>query len=234
MHLDILTPKLGSGVETDQGGSDSFAPKQYMQELARWCRRNDIVLTLDEIQAAFGRTGRLFGFEHYGIVPDLVCCGKGISSSLPVSAVIGRRDIMDQFPAGSMTSTHTGNPISSAAALASLDVIIREKLCKNAERMGRVMEKGLKRIQKKFPDRVGSVQGKGLVYALHIMKPGKRKQPDYDFAFDVVRRCVEKGLLFFSPVGACSIKISPPLVINREQVEEGCGVIEEAIEEALG
>ncbi len=231
-----VTPDRVAGVilETYQGGGASFAPKKYMQDLAHWCRRHDIVLTLDEVQAAFGRTGRLFGFEHYGIVPDLMCCGKGISSSLPVSAVIGRRDLMDQYPPGSMTSTHTGNPICAAAALASIDIIMRERLWRNAERLGQVMENGLRRIQAKFPDRVGSVQGRGLVYALHMVKPGRPKQPDYDFAFDVVKRCIEKGLLFFTPVGACSIKISPPLVITREQVEEGCQVIEEAIGEAEG
>ena len=230
-----VKPSMVAGVivETYQGGSASFAHKGYMQELARWCRRHNVILTCDEIQAGFGRTGKLWGFEHYGIVPDLVCFGKGISSSLPLSAILGRKDLMDQYPPGSMTSTHTGSPLCAAAALANIELITKEKLWKNAERVGRVLEKGLLAIQKKFPDRVGAVQGKGLVYALHMVKPGKRKRADYDFAFEVVRRCVEKGLLFFSPVGACSIKISPPLVITREQVKEGCQVIEEAIAETL-
>ena len=220
-------------LETYQGGGASFAPKRYMQQLARWCRQHHIVLTCDEVQAGFGRTGKLFGFEHYEIVPDLVCFGKGISSSMPISAVVGRKDLMDQYPAGSMTSTHTGNPICTVAALANLDIVMKEKLWQNAERMGKVMLKRLLGIQKKFPDRIGSVQGKGLVYALHVVKPGTKKQADYDVAFDVVRRCVEKGLLFFSPVGAASVKISPPLVINRAQVEEGCRVIEEAFAETV-
>ena len=230
-----MTPDRIAGVilETYQGGGASFAPREYMQQLARWCKRHKIILTCDEVQAAFGRTGKLFGFEHYGIVPDLMCCGKGISSSLPVSAVIGRKDLMDQYPPGSMTSTHTGNPVCTAAALASINIVMKEKLWKNAERMGKVMLNELLRIQKKFPDRVGSVQGKGLVYALHILKPRRKKVADYDFAFEVVRRCIEKGLLFFSPVGASSVKIAPPLTVNRAQVEEGCQVIEEAIGEVL-
>jgi 4-aminobutyrate aminotransferase/diaminobutyrate-pyruvate transaminase/4-aminobutyrate aminotransferase/(S)-3-amino-2-methylpropionate transaminase len=229
-----VTPDRVAGVilETYQGGGASFAPKEYIQKLAAWCRKHDIVLTCDEVQAGFGRTGKLFGFEHYGIVPDLACFGKGISSSLPISAVLGRRDLMDQYPPGSMTSTHTGSPLCSAAALANIEIIMKEKLWKNAERMGNLLLKGLLRIQKQFPDRVGSVQGKGLVYAMHMVKAG-RKEADYDLAFRVVERCVEKGLLFFSPVGASSVKISPPLVINREQVAEGCRVIEEALGEVL-
>ena len=229
-----VKPGMVAGVitETYQGGGASFAPRKYIQELARWCRDNDIVLIMDEVQAAFGRTGKLFGFEHYGIVPDLMCCGKGISSSLPLSATIGRRDLMDQYPPGSMTSTHTGSPVCCAAALANLDIIMKEKLWQNAARVGKIMCRELKKIQKKYPDVIGSVQGKGLVAALHMTKPGK-KEADYDLAFEVVRRCVEKGLLFFSPVGASSVKIAPPLIVNEDQVLDGCAVIDEAIGEAL-
>jgi len=229
-----VKPNMVAGVitETYQGGGASFAPRKYIQELARWCKANDIVLILDEVQAAFGRTGKKFGFEHYGIVPDMICCGKGITSSLPMSAVIGRADLMDQYPPGSMTSTHTGSPLCCAAALASIDIIWGDRLWENAARMGALLQKELGKLQKKYPAVVGSVQGKGLVAALHMTKPNK-KVADYDFAFEVVRRCVDKGLLFFSPVGASSVKIAPPLVINEAQILEGCSVIDEAIEETL-
>jgi len=228
-----ITPAKVAGVilETYQGATASFAPKEYMQELARWCRKHKIVLTCDEVQAGFGRTGKLFGFEHYGIVPDLLCFGKGISSCMPLSAVVGRKSLMDQYPPGSMTSTHTGNPICAAAALANINIIMKEKLWKRAERIGRVMRKRLLAIQRQFPERVGLIQGKGLVYAIHVVKPGVKRQPDYDFAFEVVRCCTEKGLLFFSPVGAASIKICPPLIVTSEQVREGCQVLEEAFAE---
>jgi 4-aminobutyrate aminotransferase/diaminobutyrate-pyruvate transaminase/4-aminobutyrate aminotransferase/(S)-3-amino-2-methylpropionate transaminase len=230
-----VTPDRVAGVilETYQGGGASWAPKEYMQKLARWCERNDIVLTCDEVQAGFGRTGKLFGYEHYGIVPDLACFGKGISSSLPVSAIVGRKDLMDQYPPGSMTSTHTGNPVCAAAALANLDIILKEKLWINADRMGRVLLKELLALQKKFPDRIGAVHGKGLVYGVHVVKPGGKKVADYDFAFAVVERCVEKGLLMFSPVGFSTIKIGPPLIVTREQILEGCSVLEEAIREII-
>jgi len=230
-----VTPDMVAGVivETYQGGGASFMPKDYVQELAAWCAEHDVVLVLDEVQAAFGRTGTRFGFEHYGVVPDIICCGKGISSSLPLSAVIGRADLMDQFPPGSMTSTHTGSPVCAAAALANLEVIERERLWENAARVGEVLHAELNALQRRYPSVIGAVHGKGLVAGLHIVRDG-RKEPDPDLAFDIVARCVEKGLLMFSPVGKATVKISPPLVINEKQVREGAAVIGEAIEECLG
>jgi 4-aminobutyrate aminotransferase-like enzyme len=118
-----LKPSQIAGVimESYQGVGPDFAPVEYIQKLRAWCDENQVVLTFDEVQSGFGRTGKFWAFEHYGVVPDLICCGKGISSSLPLSAVIGRADIMDQFPPGSMTSTHSGNPVCCAAALAASD-----------------------------------------------------------------------------------------------------------------
>jgi 4-aminobutyrate aminotransferase/diaminobutyrate-pyruvate transaminase/4-aminobutyrate aminotransferase/(S)-3-amino-2-methylpropionate transaminase len=169
---------------------------------------------------------------HYGIVPDLVCCGKGISSSLPIAAVIGRDDLMDLYPPGSMTSTHTGNPICCAAALANLDLIEKGKLAERAARMGKILERKMKALQAKYPKVIGVVHGKGLVSALHIVKDG-RKEADPDLAFDIVEKCVEKGLLFFSPVGRATVKIAPPLIISEEQINEGAQVLDEAIAEAI-
>ena len=236
LRRNRITPDKIAGVivESYQGMSGAFAPKEYMQELARWAKKHKILLTCDEVQAGFGRTGKFWAFEHYGLTPDLVCCGKGISSSLPISAIIGRKDVMDQYPPGSMTSTHTGNPVTSVAAIESINAIRKEKLVQNAARMGKLMHKRLSAIKEKYPDVFGCLQGKGLMYALHVVKPGHKKVADYDTAFDIVRTCIEKGLLMFSPVGACSIKIAPPLCITKEQVEESCDVLEEAADEVLG
>ena len=116
-------------METYQGVGPDFAPVEYVRAVADFCRKHDALLIFDEVQAGFGRTGKFWAFEHYGVTPDVICCGKGISSSLPLSAVIGRADIMDQFPPGSMTSTHTGNPVCCAAALANL-----KKSCEEPDR----------------------------------------------------------------------------------------------------
>ncbi|MCK4282997.1 MAG: aspartate aminotransferase family protein [Candidatus Brocadiae bacterium] len=229
-----VTPDMVAGVitETYQGGGASFAPTEYVQALAAWCKEHDVVLTMDEVQAAFGRTGTMFGFEHYGIVPDLVCCGKGVTSGLPLSAVIGRQDLMDQYPPGSMTSTHSGNPICCASALASLDLIEKEDLVGNSARVGRLLHEELAKMKDKYPRIIGPVHGKGLVAGAHVIKDG-RKEADYDLAFDIVCKCVEKGLLMFSPVGKATLKICPPLCVTEEQMQEGIGVLDEAIGEAL-
>jgi len=217
-------------LETYQGGSGSFAPKTYILELARWCRQHSVLLMFDEIQAGFGRTGTLFGFEHYGVVPDLICCGKGISSSLPLSAVIGRPDVMDLYGPAEMTSTHTGNPVCAAAALASLRRIVEGGLVENAKAMGEVLLDGLEQIRKRHCQIIGAVQGRGLVAGLHMVKRGS-KDPDGDLAFAVVEKAFQKGLLMFAPVGfgGATVKISPPLTITRDAVMEGLSALDEAI-----
>ena len=231
-----LAPGRIAGVmtETYQGGNASFAPAEYMQQLRAWCDEHQVLLIFDEVQAGFGRTGKYWAFEHYGVVPDLICCGKGISSGMPLSAVIGRPEIMDIYPPGSMTSTHTGNPICAAAALANLQVIEEEGLVENARRMGEVLQPLLRQLGERFDNHVGAVHGKGLVASLHMVHPGGI-EPWPELAGDIVRRCVEKGLLLFAPVGysGASVKISPPLIINEEAVREGVSVLEEAIEEAI-
>ena len=220
-------------LKTYQGGNAAFAPRAYMQALRQWATGHDILLVLDEVQAGFGRTGTLWGFEHYGIVPDLVCWGKGISSSLPISAIVGRPDVMDLHPPGSMTSTHTGNPICCAAALASIELVIGENLVENARRMGELLHQRLQAIKLRFPE-IGWVDGKGLVAAVMCVKPGTR-EPDGELAWEVVRRSIEKGVLMFSPVGpgGGTIKICPPLVITEEAVLESTEAFEEAFAEAL-
>jgi len=221
-------------LETYQGVGPDFAPVEYIRAVADFCRQHNALLIFDEVQAGFGRTGKFWAFEHYGVVPDLICCGKGISSSLPLSAVIGRADVMDLFPPGSLSSTHTGNPVCCAAALANLKKMVKENVTANAARLEPVLLAGLKKIQAKHPDVVGHVTARGLVGGLQTVNAGT-KTPDPDLAHDIVERCFHKGLLFFSPVGAWgqTVKIAPPLTIPRDAVEEGLGVLAEAVDEAV-
>jgi 4-aminobutyrate aminotransferase-like enzyme len=229
-----LNPENVAGVmfETYQGVGPDFAPVQYIRELANWCKANDALLIFDEVQSGFGRTGRFWAFEHYGVTPDVICCGKGISSSLPLSAVIGRADVMDQFPPGSMTSTHTGNPVCCAAALASLRKIIYDDLTGNAARLGGILEIGLREIQAQHPDFVGHQTCRGLVGGLQMIKPGTR-EPNHDLAHAIIERCFHKGLLFFSPVGAWgqTVKIAPPLTITEDALRDGLAVLAESVAE---
>jgi 4-aminobutyrate aminotransferase/(S)-3-amino-2-methylpropionate transaminase len=236
-HLDELgvEPQNVAGVilETYQGGSAAFAPRPYMQALRQWTSGHKALLVCDEIQAGFGRTGTLWGFEHYGIVPDLACFGKGISSSLPLSAVVGRPDVMDLFGPGTMTSTHTGNPVCCAAALASIELVVEENLAANAGRVGGLLHEKLRGMKARYPQ-IGCVQGKGLVAGVICIRPGS-KEPDGDLAWEAVGRSVEKGVLMFSPVGfgGSTIKICPPLVITQDALLDSVAGFEEAFAEAV-
>ncbi len=230
-----LKPENIAGVmmESYQGVGPDFAPLEYVRQLAAWCRQHEAVLIFDEVQAGFGRTGKFWAFEHYGVTPDLICCGKGITSSLPLSAVLGSAEIMDQFPPGSMTSTHTGNPVCCAAALANLKKIASEKLAENAAALEPVLLAGLEKIQLRHPEVIGRITVRGLVAGMQIVKPGTR-EPWHDLAHNIVERCFQKGLLMFSPVGAWgqTVKIAPPLTIPRDALAEGLAVLGEATNEA--
>jgi len=230
-----IEPQNVAGVmlETYQGGSAAFAPVPYMQALRQWCTGHKALLVCDEIQAGFGRTGTLWGFEHYGLVPDLAVFGKGISGSLPLSAVAGRPEVLDTYPPLSMTSSHAGNPVCCAAALASIELVLRERLADCARVTGALLHERLHALAKRFPQ-IGRVSGKGLVAGICCVKPGTT-EPDSDLAFDVVRRCMEKGVLMFAPVGfgMATVKISPPLVITEQAISESVDVLEEAFRESV-
>jgi 4-aminobutyrate aminotransferase / (S)-3-amino-2-methylpropionate transaminase / 5-aminovalerate transaminase len=236
LRANRIAPEHIAGVlfESYQGVGPDFMPVAYARRLERFCRAHDIVLIVDEVQSGFGRTGKMFCYEHYGITPDLIACGKGITSSLPLAAVIGRRDIMGLYPPGSMTSTHSGSPLPVAAALASLKLIERERLVPKAAKLGDVLMAGLARVQQKHPDVLGCLHGKGLVAGIQVVKPGT-KQPDPDTALKINLACFHKGLLMFAPVGVAGecLKIAPPLTISREALRESLEVFAVAVDEVL-
>ena len=216
--------------ETYQGAGPNFMPKAYAQALRQWCDRHGALLCFDEVQAGFGRCGTLWGFELYGVIPDLFCLGKGISSSLPISAVIGRQDVMDLYGPNEMTSTHSGNAVCCAAALASIEAIFEEKLIENAARLGPVLKQELAAIKEEFPQVVGFAPAEGLVGGLLVVKPGT-KEPNYDLAWDIINGCFRRGLLMFAPVGVGGgcVKIAPPLCITEEALREGCDVLRQTL-----
>ncbi len=224
----------GVMAESYQGVGPDFLPVDYAKQLEAFCRKHDIVLIMDEVQAGFGRTGRMFTFEHYGIRPDLIACGKGISSSLPISAVIGRKDIMGLYAPGSMTSTHSASPLAVAAAIANLQVMAKDKLVERAARLGQWFIPELRRIQGKYPRVLGCCQGLGLVAGIQAVKAGT-KTPDPDLALRINVACFQKGLLMFAPVGVAGecIKIAPPLSIPEDALRESVQVFEEAVDQVL-
>jgi len=229
-----IDPKNIAGVisESYQGAGPFFFPKEYAKKLEAFCRENDALLIMDEVQAGFGRTGKWFTFEHYDIKPDLIACGKGISSSLPLSAVIGRSDVMNMYPPGSMTSTHSASPLPVVAAIENLKVLKEEKMTENAAELGKILKERLQTIQEKHPERIGFVASEGLVAGMQIERNG---EGDKEAAYKINERCFQKGLLMFAPVGIGGrcIKIAPPLMITKDALQEGLDLLEEVCNEVL-
>ena len=203
-------------------------PTDYAVALREWCNRHQAALIFDEVQAGFGRTGKPFGFSHLGVVPDLVACGKSMSGGMPSSAVLGTEELMNMYGPGEMTSTHSANPICSAAALANLEVVEKEGLIENTAGLAPVLAEGCERIAKAAGGKIGRWASVGLVGALQFTRPGTTK-PDPEPAWQMVNRAVQRGVMLFAPVGVggCAVKICPPLLVNEEALREGLEVLEE-------
>lgn len=225
-----INPKkdiCGCIVETFQGWGALFYPKKYIQTLERFCKKNNIVLTFDEMQSGFARTGKAFGYEHYGVEPDLICCGKGMGGGLTLAGVIGKKYLMDLPDVGSMSSTHSANPLVCVAGITVLDEIKNKKLIREAKRKGKFLINKLNEIKKKYKERVSYVSGKGLIAA--IMFRDARGNPDPALASKISEKCMQKGLLVVH-TGRESIKIGPPLTITDEALAEGLQVLEDSID----
>ena len=214
--------------ETYQGCNACLIPAHYAQSLRKWCDANKALLIFDEVQAGFGRTGKPFGFMHTGIVPDLAACGKGISGGMPLSAVLGTDELMNMYGPGEMTSTHSANPICSAAALANLQVIKKDKLIENTAALAPLMAEGTKRIAKAAGGHIGHWDATGLVGCVQWTQPGTTT-PQPELAWQMVWRAVKRGVMLFAPVGVggCAIKLCPPLMVTKPALREGLKVVEE-------
>jgi len=221
----------GFMIESYQGWGAILYPKAYIQALAAFAQEHDILITFDEIQGGFGRSGKLFVYQHYEVEPDLVCVGKALSGSLPLSAVIGRREIMDLPEAGSMSSTHSGNPLCCVAGLANLEVIESQGLIAESERKGSILHQGLKKLREKYPDRVSHVLGKGLLAGIITTNP-TTGESDGLFASKVCEKAMQKGLLLVH-TDREAIKIGPPLTIPEEALIEGIEVLDESFQEVI-
>ncbi|HEY2798143.1 MAG TPA: 4-aminobutyrate--2-oxoglutarate transaminase [Thermoanaerobaculia bacterium] len=211
-------------------GGFVVAPQDYVDTLARVCREHGILLVIDEVQTGFGRTGRLFACEHYGLAPDLIAMAKSLGGGLPISAVTGRAEIMDSSQVGGLGGTYVGNPVSCAAALAAVDYIERNRLWERAEAIGRVVEQRFQCFLERFPF-VGDARGLGAMRALELVRDKKSKEPDKERTDRVLRGACERGLLLVT-AGTYGnvIRTLMPLVITDGELTEGLDVLEKALE----
>lgn len=221
----------GFMLETVPGWATWPMPAGFARALVAWARSHDVLLCFDEVQSGCGRTGKLFGFEHCGVTPDLITLGKGLSSSLPVSALLGGRELLDDPAAGEMSSTHGGNPVCAAAALANLCVLEEEGLIEAAARTGALALARLRSALAPFGERLLSVHGPGLFISVHFVNP-ETGEPDVFLADAVVREAVNRGvLMFFTHRGF--VKFTPPLNIDPEAALEAADVLGECVAAAI-
>ena len=217
--------------ESYQGGAGSIIPPgNYMQRLKKWCEDRDIVFILDEVQSSFGRTGKMFAYEHWGIQPNLLCLGKGIGSGVPISALVGESRILDPLEPGSMSSTNGGNPLSSRAALTSIQIIEEEKLADRSARLGKMMLGRLNEMKANY-EMVGDVRGMGLAVGVEIVTDKASRKPDAETTRRITQEAFNRGLIMIAPIGFYGnvIRIAPPLVIEEEHMMKGLDIMEEAI-----
>jgi 4-aminobutyrate aminotransferase len=232
----LANPATGIGniaavvVEPIQGvGGWIVPPKEFLRDVRKICNDHNILLILDEIYTGFARTGKLFCFQHSGIVPDIITVGKGISSSLPMAATIGKGDVIDTIDPN--TSTFFANPLSCACAVTSIDVIFKDKLVERAEKIGAYFLKSL-RDGTENCNIVGDVRGKGLLVGVELVKDKNSKDPAVEEAEKAVLSGLQKGLIFHSGgMLGNFLRLSPPLVITEEQVDYAvetlCAVLKE-------
>ena len=214
-------------VESFQGWGAIFYPIDYIKEMRKWSKDNETLLVFDEIQAGFGRTGKMFAYEHYGVHADLVICGKGISGSMPLSAVLGSAKLVE-LDAG-YTSTHGGNPVACAAGLGNLEAFENHNLVEESKRKGKIMKDIVYSWKEKYPSRIGRILGNGMLYGVFITKANS-DELDSDLTNHICERAMEKGV-FSICTGKGTIKIGPPLTIPDDALIEGLKVYEECFDE---
>jgi 4-aminobutyrate aminotransferase len=217
-------------VEPVQGeGGYVVPPRKFFDELQAVAKRHGILLIADEVQCGMGRTGKLFASEHFGLEADVYTLAKGIASGMPLGATVARASVMNWGP-GAHASTFGGNPLAIEAGLATLE-LLEESLVENARVVGEHMLERMRPWLRKFPI-VGDVRGLGLMLGVEFVRDQKTKERAKDLRDRIERRAYERGVLVLG-CGENSIRLSPPLVINKDQADHALDLLEECIAEAI-
>ncbi|HID62243.1 MAG TPA: aminotransferase class III-fold pyridoxal phosphate-dependent enzyme [Anaerolineae bacterium] len=216
----IVEPVLGEGGYV-------VPPLEFIRGLREICDEHGILLIIDEVQAGFGRTGKFFAIEHFGVAPDIMIMAKGLASGFPLSGIAARRELMDKWIVGSHGGTYGGNAVACAAAAATIRVLKEEGLIENSTRMGEFLRERLGELQRRYPV-IGDVRGLGLMVATEFTAPDG--EPDKATAKAVQASCLENKLMLLT----CGpydnvIRWIPPLIITQAQLEEGLGIFEKAL-----
>ncbi|MCP4360522.1 MAG: aminotransferase class III-fold pyridoxal phosphate-dependent enzyme [Chloroflexi bacterium] len=216
----VIEPELGEGGYVP-------APNSFIEKVRQICDEHGILLVADEVQSGFGRTGKWFGMDHSGVVPDIMIMAKGLASGMPLSGIVASRELMDKWPPGSHGGTYGGNAVACAAAVATIQVLRDEGLIENSRKMGQALTAGLRQLQEEYPE-IGDVRGWGLMIATEFSYANG--EPWAEKAAAVTAACRERNLLLLTcgPYGNV-VRWIPPLIVNQEQVRETLDIFGEAL-----
>lgn len=220
-------------MEPIQGEGGYIVPhKEFVQYVREICDKYGILLIFDEVQTGMGRTGTLFAYEQLGVKPDILTSAKGIANGFPLSAVIGKKEYMQQWPAGAHGGTFGGNPVACAAACATLDVLVQDGALDNCKTMGKYFRKKLEALQEKYSDIIGDIRGMGLMLAMEIVHTDKR--PDGELTAKIKSKALEKGLLLLlCGVYHNNVRFIAPTIVTKVEIDLAMQIVEECIEESL-
>ena len=221
----LIEPILGEGGYV-------VPPASFLQGLRKICDQHGILLIMDEVQTGFGRTGRWFGYEHFGIQPDIITVAKGLASGLPISGVFSRMELMERWTPGTHGGTFGGNVLAAAAGVATLQAMKEEDMLGNAVEKGNQLISGLRHLQEEYPA-IGDVRGLGLMIGTEFRTP--QGKPDKNTAKAVVHACLDRNLMLLT----CgpwdnTVRWIPPLIVTAEQIDQGLSMFKQALGEVTG
>lgn len=218
-------------MEPVQGeGGFIVPPKKFVQTVSEFCKEHGIVFVADEIQTGFGRTGKLFAIDHFDVTPDLITVSKSIAAGLPLSGVVGRKEILNVADPGELGGTYAGSPVACAAALAVIDIVEEEKLVEKSEILGQKIEAKLKELAEKY-DYVGDIRRLGAMVACEIVEDRTTKLPNKTKTAEIAKFANNNGLLLLSAgLKSNVIRFLAPLVITDEELEKGLAILEKAFQ----
>lgn len=209
-------------------------PPDFLKGVKEVCEKHDILFIADEIQSGFGRTGKMFAMEHFGVVPDLMTVSKSMAAGMPLSGIVGRAEVMDAPGPGEVGGTLGGSPLSCVAALEVLKIIEKEKLVERAAKIGEVIKNRFQEMQEKY-DVIGDVRGLGAMCAMELVKDKTTKEPAKELTGQIVKQCWENGVVVLSAgLYGNVIRILPPLVISDTELNQGLDIMDKVIESVVG
>jgi 4-aminobutyrate aminotransferase len=218
-------------IEAIQGeGGYIVPPDGFLPGLRALCDRHGILLIADEVQSGIGRTGKMFAIEHWGVQPDILTSAKGLGSGMPIGAVIARKSLMEKWGPGAHGNTFGGNPLSCAAALATIDLVEKEYM-DNTVTMGNYLLEKMQEFATRYPI-IGNVRGKGLMIGVEFVEDQESKEPAKKFAAEVIQEAFLSGLLLL-PCGVSTIRFMPPLMLSKDLADEGILILEHSIQMVL-